>query len=95
MALGCDLVVTNCVCCFNCYKVLGTGYYTDNVMMILLQLNHTKICVGFKGCIFWKFLFHLILMFNLFRKKEKTSLQLKRNNLLALGRECFVCVCFG
>lgn len=33
-------------------------------------------------------------MFNLFRKK-KISLQLKRNNLLALGREYFVCVCFG
>lgn len=90
-----SLVVSNCVCCFNCDKVLGMGYYTDNVMVKQLELNHTKICVGFKGCIFWKFLFHVTPICNPFRKKNQNiSLQLKRNNLLALGRECFVCVCF-
>lgn len=59
-------------------ECLELGHYTDKIMMKQLQLNHNEIRVGFKGCIFWKFLLHLIPMFKLFRGK-KTSPQLERN----------------
>lgn len=59
-------------------ECLELGRYTGNIMMKQLQFNHSEICVGFTGCIFCKFLFHLIPTFKLFRKK-KISLQLEGN----------------